>query len=639
MSYQWSNRYSYTTNEYFADYWGTPVATYGSRGTESTYTYDLAADKNYVIQAMADNGPVESWDGGATWSNVWMRQNGFLSDVQAVEIATANGKKMVLAQMAPGFGGLAGTGNLYIKHLDDYSPNDQWEFYAGGANWRGALPDGLFSDIAESPAAPGRIFVFSRGHGLYLQQNLNWGYNEHMKGKDPWFKKISNGVAGGINSVKKISPHPTNADIVYLSATSGDQGVFKGEYNGADWVWEKLYEGGGWDAEVQAWDNAGQLILFYSGKSVDDGEGDNFVGVISLDGGTSWKTVLKSTDSRSVVSHDWFDVVTSGPAAYQYQFQSKGGLLGYEDKVFMAHYDHTLQKHYAILEGTVTGSSTANAAVTWQDISGDLHFGGLTSSHLVSNDSGALSHYVSTAGAGAWFRSMPGEAVVPVSGVSIGACPTDAMNIDDQVRLLGSVLPANATDKGIVWKSTDSGIASVSSSGWVKAVAAGSAVISATSADGLRTSSCEVSVLAAADGQGYRYLTLRAHGTVELPSTIQQIHFMQQGESYPSPKLTSGTKHSASSSTDGSSDYRAFDNSNSGWVIGDNFPAWITIDLGQDTAITPDAIMIKASANNRALSGFDILGSDNGSDWTLIHSRSGLSTSDYSGLTTLHFNQ
>ncbi|AFV00461.1 Ig-like domain-containing protein [Simiduia agarivorans] len=845
-SYNWHNRYSYTTNQFFADYWGIPVATYGTRGTESTYTWDIDAHANYVIQGMGDNGPVESWDGGETWSNVWMRQNGFLSDVQAVEIADAWGKKVVIAQMAAGFGGHAGTGNLYVKHLDNYSPNDEWEFYAGGSEYRGGLPNGLISDIAESPAAPGTIFVFSRGNGLYMQ-DFGWAYNDkHLLGDQPWFSKISNGIADQISSVKKIAPHPTNPNIVYVSSVSGSTGVFKGVNNGGNWTWSKIYNGGGWDAEVYAWDNAGQTVLFYSGKSYEDGDGENFVGAISLDEGNTWKTVLKSHNTRAVVSHSWYNKVTSGPNAYGFKFQNKGGLVGYDNKVIMAHYDHTLQKTYAVLEGTISGSNTSNASVSWSDITGNLPFGGLTTARVVANGNDKYL-YVSTAGAGAWRKTLGGSSVVTPSSVSIGNCPAGDLTVGDTASLSASVQPANATNKAVSWSSSNSNVATVSSSGAVSAVAAGSATITVTTQSGNKTDTCGITVVAppasgaasitvrarmalgssdslqlrvdnqvvhtwtisgssyanyttskvlngnvklyfpdngtdmeidylkvndttyqaeaqaintsawmngscggggytsimhcpghidfgtinagsnpgnvsvtgvqinncnnpsisvggsvdlnetvsptnatnktvswssantgvatvnssgVVSGQsagnatitvtsqdggftascsvavtnnqppqtGYRYLMLYGYGTVLNDTTIQQIHWMVNGYSYPDPKLTWNTKSQVTSSTNGTNDYAAYDVTNVGWVIGRNFPAWIKIDLGAGNEIAPDAIMIKPNADDRGFSSFEAFGSNDNSNWTSLHSRSGLTSADYSGLTTFEFS-
>ncbi|WP_227718257.1 Ig-like domain-containing protein [Microbulbifer sp. Q7] len=844
-SYNWVNRYSYTTNQYFADYYGIPVATYGSRGTESTYTWDIDAHANYVIQGMGDNGPVESWDGGATWSNVWMRQNGFLSDVQAVEIADAWGQKVVLAQMAAGFGGHAGTGNIYIKHLDQYSPDDEWEFYAGGDAWRGGLPNGLVSDIAESPVSPGKLFVFSRGYGLYMQQDVGWGYDEHKKGNQPWFSKISNGVADQISSVKKIAPHPTNENIVYLSAVSGDSGVFKGVFANDAWTWTKIYNGGGWDAEVYAWDNNGQAILFYSGVSYENGDGSNFVGAISLDEGATWKTVLKSADTRALVSHGWYNTVTSGPNAYSFRFQNKGGLTGYDNKVIMAHYDHTLQKTYAVLEGTISGSTTQNANVSWADITGDLHFGGLTTARVVENG-GDKFLYVSTAGAGAWRKPLSSQSEVVPTSVAINGCPSASLEVGQTVSLSASVSPSNATNKAVTWSSDNSAAVSVGSNGLVSADAAGSATITVTTVSGNRSATCSVDVaaesegalvtvrarmaqgssdtlqlrvndatvhtwnisgssyadysvsvpvdgnvklyfpdngtdievdflrvdgttyqaedraintsawmngscggggytqimhcpghidfgtissggsgpgnvpvsgvvvnncasptlsvggtvdlnetvspadatdksvswasgnasVATVDGAGvvsavsagsanitvttndggfasgctvtvtggggqpsaYRYLMLYGYGTVQLDVTIQQIHWMVGGQSYPDPKLTWNTRSQVTSSTNKTDDYAAFDNSNVGWAVGSSFPAWIKIDLGAGNEIAPDAVKIKPNADNRGFSSFEVFGSNDNSNWTSLYVKSGLTPSDYSGLTTFSFS-
>ena len=844
--YNWSNRYSYTTNQFFVDYWGIPVATYGSRGTESTYTWDIDADANYVIQGMGDNGPVESWDGGATWSNVWMRQNGFLSDVQAVEIADAWGKKVVIAQMAQGFGGNAGTGNLYVKHLDSYSPTDQWEMYAAGPSYRGALPNGLISDIAESPASPGKIFVFSRGAGVYMQ-DFGWAYHEHLEGREPWFEKISNGIADQISSVKKIAPHPTNPNIVYLSSVSGNTGVFKGEFANDTWSWSKIYNGGGWDAEVFAWDNNGQTVLFYSGKSYENGDGENFVGAISLDDGATWKTVLKSADTRALRSHSWYNTVTSSPNAYSFKFQNKGGLTGYDNRVIMSHYDHTLQKTYAVMEGVISGSTTQNASVSWSDITGDLPFGGLTTARVVKNGSVNFL-YVSTAGAGAWRKQLGSQADVTPTGVAISGCPSTSMAVDQTQALSATVSPTNATNKSVSWSSSNPSVATVNSAGLVSAVAAGSATISVNTVSGGRTASCGVTVdpaenggtlvtvrarmilgssdtlqlrvndniehtwtisgssfadytvsaplngnvklyfpdnatdlevdylrvggttyqaedqatntaawmngscggggysqvmhcsghidfgsintgggssgdvpvsgvavsnctnptLAAggtvdldasvspanasntsvswsssnnnvasvnsnglvtavapgsanitvttADGgfasgcavtvtggsgqpTAYRYLMLYGYGTVQLDVTIQQLHWMVGSQSYPDPKLTWNTKSQVTSSTNGTNDYAAFDNSNVGWAVGSSFPAWIAIDLGAGNAISPDAVKLKPNADNRGFSSFEVFGSNDNSNWDSLYYKSGITSADYSqGLTTFEFS-
>ena len=69
-----------------------------------------------------------------------------------------------------------------------------------------------------------------------------------------------------------------------------------------------------------------------------------------------------------------------------------------------------------------------------------------------------------------------------------------SMYANDTKQLVATILPSNATDQSVTWSSSNSQIASVSSTGYVTAIAAGSAVISATSNDGGLSASCSVSV-------------------------------------------------------------------------------------------------------------------------------------------------
>lgn len=60
--------------------------------------------------------------------------------------------------------------------------------------------------------------------------------------------------------------------------------------------------------------------------------------------------------------------------------------------------------------------------------------------------------------------------------------------------LTAAAEPDNATDKTVTWTSSDPAVATVDANGKVTAVAAGSATITATTADGGFTDTCEVTV-------------------------------------------------------------------------------------------------------------------------------------------------
>ena len=71
-----------------------------------------------------------------------------------------------------------------------------------------------------------------------------------------------------------------------------------------------------------------------------------------------------------------------------------------------------------------------------------------------------------------------GSVTVPVSMVSVSGSKT--VSVGSSVRLSATVSPANATNKTVVWGSSDPKIATVSSDGTVTGVAKGSVTIFAT---------------------------------------------------------------------------------------------------------------------------------------------------------------
>ena len=86
---------------------------------------------------------------------------------------------------------------------------------------------------------------------------------------------------------------------------------------------------------------------------------------------------------------------------------------------------------------------------------------------------------------------------VAVTGVTVD--PTEwEMEIGDTKALTATVLPAEATNKNVTWKSSDDGVATVSAAGVVTAVAAGTATITVTTADGGKTATCAITVNEAA---------------------------------------------------------------------------------------------------------------------------------------------
>ena len=86
-----------------------------------------------------------------------------------------------------------------------------------------------------------------------------------------------------------------------------------------------------------------------------------------------------------------------------------------------------------------------------------------------------------------------GSYVVPVTGVSLDESSI-TLDVDKSQTLTATVTPEAATNKKVRWSSDNEAVATVSEDGVVTAVAGGTAVITATTHDGLFTASCTVTV-------------------------------------------------------------------------------------------------------------------------------------------------
>lgn len=105
----------------------------------------------------------------------------------------------------------------------------------------------------------------------------------------------------------------------------------------------------------------------------------------------------------------------------------------------------------------------------------------------------AVAAVIAFSGCGGKEQEQPKPDSVKVSGVSIDK-PTLSMTEGETANLTAIVLPENATNKAVAWKSGNSGVADVDASGKVTAVKAGTSDITVTTADGGKTATCKVTV-------------------------------------------------------------------------------------------------------------------------------------------------
>ena len=144
------------------------------------------------------------------------------------------------------------------------------------------------------------------------------------------------------------------------------------------------------------------------------------------------------------------------------------------------------------LTATVTPADALNKSVTWS--SSNTSVATVSSYGVVTAKAvGNATITVTTSDGGKTATCAVTVTPISVTGVSLNKSSLTLYENDSET-LVATVTPSNATNKSVTWSSSNTSVASVSSSGKVTALAAGSAVITVTTSDGNKKATCSVTV-------------------------------------------------------------------------------------------------------------------------------------------------
>ena len=154
------------------------------------------------------------------------------------------------------------------------------------------------------------------------------------------------------------------------------------------------------------------------------------------------------------------------------------------------------------LTATVAPDSASIKAVTWS--SSNAAVATVSANGLVRAVGPGTANITVTTASGGHTKTCAITVIQPVTGVTLNKT-TATIAIDSTEQFTASVAPANANNRAVTWSSNNTSVATVSATGLVTAVSAGTASITVTTQEGEYTATCAVTVIQSVAVTGVRF--------------------------------------------------------------------------------------------------------------------------------------
>ena len=241
--------------------------------------------------------------------------------------------------------------------------------------------------------------------------------------------------------------------------------------------------------------------------SVELTEGDEttLIATVNPDNATNKNVTWKSSDSSvALVSDGKVTALKAGTATITVTTEDGGKTATCEVKVVaktVAVTSVSLDKtsvelsegDETSLTATVNPDNATNKNVTWK--SSDSSVALVSDGKVTALKAGTATITVSTEDGG---KTATCEVKVVAKTIAVTSISLDKTSVEltegDETTLTATVNPDNATNKNVIWKSSNSSVATVSG-GKVTALKAGTATITVTTEDGGKTATCDIKVI------------------------------------------------------------------------------------------------------------------------------------------------
>lgn len=361
------------------------------------------------------------------------------------------------------------------------------------------------------------------------------------------------------NLVPSITPvNATNKNVTWSSSDSAVVSVTNGLLTAVDVGTATITattEDGGYHSSVTITVTQSASDLHpVTGITLDKTElnlsvGDNSIVVPTIyPSNADNKSVTYTSSNTSVATVSDFGVVTGlakGPAVITATTVDGGFVANAVVNVKKNVTAVTLNKNTLVLNPSATETLIAtvhptdanNTTLTWS--SSNTNVVVVSSGGVVYAMGSGMSLVTVTSVDGSYTASCLVTVAPAVSGVSLNKYSVD-LSVGEKEQLVGTIEPTNAINKNITWASSDSSIATVSSTGIVTAISGGSVYIHATSEDGgyVGTALVKVKVPVTAVVIDDEELTLNIGGNYSLVGTVLPVQASNKNVTWTSSNST-----------------------------------------------------------------------------------------------------
>ncbi len=384
---------------------------YKNRGFSSTVNFDNDAYQNYVVQSMADNCLLESWDGGVSWTQAFSplgTGSGDAVHILRPEGAFAAKPAYVLAAVAPGPGGGTATsiGSLRAKAIvlnpTTTAQMNAWSSIAGNSGGTAGINENTGTvgagqriySIESHSANRGLVFLGTQT-GLFFIDNI-YPLIESGTGS---FAKIT---SGSLN-ITRVWPDPADQNRIYYYVSAGTlRGLYRATRSAGTWTTAAIAVSQNM-REAAYWRSGSTEYLAYALSDTGSNPGAQLV-FASNNGGTSFQGVMTHQQILDVHPEPWWE-----QNGTQMAFNTVG-LVGYGSKLIASTHVEFGKHGYALIEltlGGAPGSITASRR-DWTGLwplHGYMHMPRIWRAKAIAWN-GETYYAAATRGGGLWWRQL-----------------------------------------------------------------------------------------------------------------------------------------------------------------------------------------------------------------------------------------